>query len=29
MINPVVRKINISHFKDNASQKICIEGKEG
>ena len=29
MINPVVRKINISHFKDSASQKICIESKEG
>ena len=27
MINPVVPKINISHFK--GSQKICIEGKEG
>ena len=30
MINPVVRKINISHFKDSAShRKFCIEGKEG
>ena len=30
MINPVVRKINISHFKDNAShRKFCIKGKEG
>ena len=30
MINPVVRKISISHFKGQCiSQKICIEGKEG
>ena len=29
MINPVVRKINVSHFKNSVSQKICIEGKKG
>ena len=29
MINPVVRKINISHFKDSASHRKFSEGKEG
>ena len=29
MINQVVRKINISHFKDSASHRKFAEGKQG